>query len=425
MRTTSSDRRTDAAILSRARRTLTLQLAGAVTLVVLVVGGLILVTTITGQRTDTARDLRFYVAHASVASPPPCVWMFTETGTTQARTPNAPASLPLRTDLDQVARDGGVRVTDVTLDGVDYTIRTQRRGDSIVQAAVDLRYQGEERQRLFLALIVAELGGLIAAVITGLLLARRAISPLEDALARQSRFVTDVSHELRTPLTRLHTRAQMLARESPPSDGVGTELTRIVADTRAFGEVIDDLLLSARLRQTDGGGGPADLARVADAVASADAARARSKGVTLGVTYDSTQAHVVTGVEAALRRVVGALVDNALEHVHPGGRVDLRLTHTDGGRIIEIAVADDGPGFDPADAERLFERFAQGRARSGSHVGLGLALVRDVVERHHGQISATSVPGAGATFTVRLPAAGAIGRPPRITAGLKHHVARG
>lgn len=406
-----ADQRTDAAVLARARRALTVQLAGAVTLVVLIVGGLMLITTITGQRTDTERDLRYYIGHAHITSPPPCVWMFSRTGATERRTPAAPAALPYRTDLDRVARDGRARLTDTTIGGIGYTIRTERRGGTIVQAAVDLRYQAQERQRLFLALLVAELGGLLAALITGQLLSRRAIRPLEEALARQTRFVADVSHELRTPLTRLHTRAQMLARETPPDDGVGTELGRIVADTRQFGEVIDDLLLSARLRGTDGTGAPVDLAGVADAVASAEAARARSRVVTVDVTYDQAETYMVTGVEPALRRVVGALVDNALQHVHPGGRVELRLAHTDGGKTVELAVADDGPGFDPDDADRLFERFAQGRARSGSHLGLGLALAREVVERHDGKISATAVPGEGATFTVRLPAARPVSRP--------------
>lgn len=391
--------RTDAAVLTRARRVLTAQLAGAVTLVVLIVGGLMLVTTVTGQRADTERDLRYYIGHSHIASPPPCVWMFSRTGTTERRTPNAPSTLPLRTALDQVARDGRARFTDATIGGIGYTIRTEKRGDTIIQAAVDLRYQVQERQRLALALAVAELGGLVAALLTGQLLSRRAIRPLEEALTRQTRFVADVSHELRTPLTRLHTRAQMLARQ-----GGGEELDRIVADTRQFGEVIDDLLLSARLRGSGGGGAPVDLAGVAEAVASAESVRAARKVVRIDVTYDRDETYVITGVEPALRRVVGALVDNALEHVHPGGLVALRLARADGGRSVELTVADDGPGFDPHDADRLFERYAQGRARSGRHLGLGLALAREVVERHDGTISATATPGAGATFTVRLPA---------------------
>ena len=414
---------TDAAVLTRARRVLTAQLAGAVTLVVLIVGGLMLVTTITGQRADTERDLRYYIGHSRIASPPPCVWMFSRTGTTERRTPNAPSALPLRTALDRVARDGRARFTDATVGGIGYTIRTERRGDTVIQAAVDLRYQVQERQRLALALAVAELGGLLAALITGQLLSRRAIRPLEEALNRQTRFVADVSHELRTPLTRLHTRAQMLARATADAESPGrarpdaprldTELRRIVADTRQFGEVIDDLLLSARLRGTGGTESPVDLAGVAEAVASAEAVRAADRVVTLDVTYDRDAAYVVTGVEPALRRVVGALVDNALEHVHPGGRVELRLERADGGRSVTLAVADDGPGFDPADADRLFERFAQGRVHRG-HLGLGLALAREVVERHDGKISATAVPGEGATFTVLLPA---ISRPGGSRAG--------
>ncbi|HEY3683173.1 MAG TPA: HAMP domain-containing sensor histidine kinase [Streptosporangiaceae bacterium] len=403
----------DARVLARARRTLTVQLAAAVTLVVAIVGALVFVTMLTGQRADTERDLRYVIARGSVASPPPCVWMFAVDGRTTRRTPNAPAALPLRADLGRVARDGRVRVTDARAGGVAYTVRTERRGGTVMQAAVDLRYQVQERRRLLIALAVAELGGLIAAVVTGQALSRRAIAPLEEALDRQTRFVADVSHELRTPLTRLHTRAQMLVRQTAADPGIpgdpddpddiGGELRRIVADTRQFGEVIDDLLLSARLRRTDGPGEPVDLAGVLAAVAAAEAARADGRMVTIEVGDHPMGAYVVNGVCAALRRVVGALVDNALDHVHPGGRIELRLAPADGGRTVELTVADDGVGFDPSTAGDLFERYARGAARTGAHSGLGLALAREVVERHDGRISAAAAPGQGATFTVRLP----------------------
>ena len=121
------------------------------------------------------------------------------------------------------------------------------------QAVIDLRYQVEERRRLYVALAAAEAAGLVAALLVGQLLARRAIAPLGEALARQRRFVADASHELRTPLTQLHTRAQLLERRLRPDadpSALATEMRRMVTGTRQLGEVIDDLLLSAQLRQT-------------------------------------------------------------------------------------------------------------------------------------------------------------------------------
>ncbi|MBO2464749.1 ATP-binding protein [Actinomadura violacea] len=86
-----------------------------------------------------------------------------------------------------------------------------------------------------------------------------------------------------------------------------------------------------------------------------------------------------------------------------GGRVAVVLAR-DGDRV-ELAVRDDGVGFDPADAERIFQRFTRGAQGRGRRFGLGLALVREVVESHGGTIDAVGRPGAGASFTVRLPAA--------------------
>jgi signal transduction histidine kinase len=112
---------------------------------------------------------------------------------------------------------------------------------------------------------------------------------------------------------------------------------------------------------------------------------------------------VVAGVQSALRRVVGALLDNAIGHTPPGGHVQVALRR-DGGQV-ELVVRDDGVGLDPDDTERIFQRFTRGTTGEGRRFGLGLALVREVVESHGGTIEAAGRPGDGATFTVRLPAA--------------------
>jgi two-component system OmpR family sensor kinase len=112
----------------------------------------------------------------------------------------------------------------------------------------------------------------------------------------------------------------------------------------------------------------------------------------------------VAGVQSALRRVVGALLDNAIGHTPPGGHVQVTLGRV--GAHAELVVRDDGVGLDPGDTERIFQRFTRGTAGEGRRFGLGLALVREVVESHGGTIEATGRPGEGATFTVRLPAGG-------------------
>ena len=98
-----------------------------------------------------------------------------------------------------------------------------------------------------------------------------------------------------------------------------------------------------------------------------------------------------------------ALVDNALSHTPEGGQVSVELG-TDQA-LATVVVRDNGTGFDPADTELLFARFARGGHGDGRRFGLGLALAREVVTGHGGSIGAWGRPGEGAVFTIRLPAA--------------------
>ena len=386
----------------RARWRLTAQIAGAITGTVLLIGVLMCLTVTTGQRWDAERGLTAATEGSSIETPPPCVWMFVLRGGVLRRSPDAPAGLPVRSDLARVAAGGPVLVAEQTIGGSRYLVRTARRGTVVVQAAMDLRYQAQDRRWVYLAFGLAEIAGLIAAVLVGQVLACRAVAPLGEALRRQRQFVADASHELRTPLTRLHVRAQLLAREARPS-GLDGELAALVADTRQFGEVIEDLLMSAQLERAGAERELVDLAAVAESVVTAESLRAQARAVELDLRRGSGD-HLVLGIPPALRRVVGALVDNALDHTRPGGRIEVSLDRSRSGREVELTVRDDGVGFPQDQAELIFQRFNRGHA-NGRRFGLGLALVREVVENHGGRVTAAGQPGQGAEFTVRLPRA--------------------
>jgi signal transduction histidine kinase len=394
-------------LLSRTRWVLTAQIGAVITAIVLLVGVVALGFMIRGQHTDGRRELAASIAQGSVTHPWPCVWEFERAGRTVTRTPAAPAGLPVTAALDGVSAARPVLVEQHRVNGIDYLVRTEWHDGTVVQAALDLRYQAEERQRLYLALAVAEVAGLLAALVTGGVLARRAIRPLGEALRRQRRFVADASHELRTPLTQIHTRAQLLERRlragADPA-ALAAEADRLVAGTRQFGEVIDDLLLSARLARAGERFQRVDLGQLVDEVATAEQARLDRRDLTLTVTREGT-GHTVSGIGPALRRVVNALLDNAIGHTPGGGQIRLALSTADRGRRVRLVVSDDGIGLEPAAADRIFERFARGDSGAGRRFGLGLALVREVLDSHHGTITATGEPGRGASFTVDLPAA--------------------
>ncbi|MEV4752011.1 HAMP domain-containing sensor histidine kinase [Streptosporangium sp. NPDC049248] len=390
-------------LLARARRRITAQVAGAISVMLVLVGGLVYCVIVSDQDVSARRDLAVAAQRALLSRPPPCVWLFELRGGTVLSSPGAPAVLPVRAALRQVAAGREPQVTQVEIAGQSYLVRTQRRGDVAVQAAMNLRYQAAERHRLLRTLAVAEITGLLAALMIGQVVARGAIAPLGEALARRRRFAADVSHELRTPLTRLHIRAQIVARrlrrETDPLRAAA-EVDQLVNGTRQLGDVVEDLLLSAQAGQLRRPFGPVDLAALAEELVLAEAPRAAAHGVTIEVWRQGPDGHVVRGAESALRRVISALLDNALTHTRVGGHIWVVLSS--GPETVRLDVRDDGVGLDPRDAERFFTRFVGG-SRSGG-LGLGLALVREVVDGHGGTVTADGRPGAGAVFTVRLPA---------------------
>jgi two-component system, OmpR family, sensor kinase len=404
-----SRRDPDDALVARARRRIMVQTAGAITLSLLVVGVLVFIVVAHAERAAAETLVRHTATtEDDVKDPPPATWIFEEDQRTGELTGTAapPSGFPDRAELDRVRTGGAPRTVWIDDGRGHYVQRTQVHEDKVVQVVVDQRDRIEEARHLAGALGLAEAAGLAIAVLSTVLLARRATAPLREALARQRRFVADASHELRTPLTQLHTRAQLLQRDlhggSAGSD-IADDVAHLVTGTRHLSEVVDDLLLSTQLPQRPDEVAIVDLAAVASDVVATYAVRATAQQVELALLRDPAQAARVHGREPALRRVLTALVDNALSHTAPGGHVTVECTADRRSHIVEVVVRDDGAGFDPADAERLFARFARGGHDDHRRFGLGLALTREVVTGHGGTIEAWGRPGEGATFTVRLP----------------------
>jgi signal transduction histidine kinase len=384
-------------LVRRAARAMALQTAGAVTLVLAVVGVTLFVVQAHTLHVDTEHEVRTAAVSADdVDDPPYGVVLLEQSGPSQqvVLSPGAPAAFRSARPADLP-----IGLTERQIGGQRYELYTIDRGGSRFTAALDLRRRNQETDRMFRSLLIAGLIGIIGAALVGAVAGRWATRPFTAALGLQRRFVADASHELRTPLAIAHLRAQMLR-----SGAVDTaaELDQLVADTRALGEVVEDLLLSAELGARAARGAAVDLGALANEVVASFGQLAAQRSVSIRAEVGPGPL-LVRGVPAALRRAIGGLVDNALGHVPSGGHVAVRVNRR--GSFVEIDVVDDGEGLDPATVTRLMDRFARGTTDGeGRRFGLGLALVREVVVAHDGKLTVSGAPGVGAEFAISLPA---------------------
>jgi signal transduction histidine kinase len=204
---------------------------------------------------------------------------------------------------------------------------------------------------------------------------------LQDATARQQRFVADASHDLRSPLTRIRSELEVDLAHPGTADLAATHRS-VLEEITALQRVVEDLLHLAR---SDAGvptirREPVDL----DDIVLGDGARLRAGG---GFDVDTTavSAAQVHGDPDQLTRAIRNLIDNAARHA----RTTVTLTLTEHDHTAILGVADDGPGIPTDQHQRVFERFTRlddARTTTGGS-GLGLAIARDIIQRHHGTIS--------------------------------------
>lgn len=394
-------RQGDDLLVRRAARHVGIRVAAVVAAAMLLLMAAATVLVVRGQ--DAAADnlLRSTAARAEdVDDPPPGAWIVLAGGNSVLTSPGLPTALTA-----PLARLRGrpPALVDLAIGERPFRVITLPRNGRTVQVVLDLAPERSQRRRLLAAMTAASGLALAFSAAVGVLLGRRAVAPMAQALALQRSFVADAGHELRTPLTLLSTRAQVLERSLEGADvppEAREDAAGVVADARRLGEVLEDLLVAA-----DPAAEPAralvDLGDVVrDVVASAQA-HAGSVGVALG--HDVAAPASVLGSRPALDRAVLSLVDNAVDHTPPGGQVQVSVGRSR--RDVLVRVSDTGPGIAPADAPAAMRRFSSGGQRAGrAHYGLGLALTSDVVHRHGGSLRV--VPGGvGATFELRLPAA--------------------
>ena len=317
-----------------------------------------------------------------------------------------------------------------------------------VQLAVSLRSVHEIRERMILIMGLG--GGLVvlASITGGLWLSQRALRPINhitaaaasiartddldtrlewrgprddlgrlvsvfnDMMARlqslfsvQQRFVADVSHELRTPLTAIRGNLDLIRRYGMDEQS----LAAIEGEAGRMARMVDDLLLLAR---ADYGGltlelAPLDLDSIV--LEAAREARVLAARRELDIDLDRIEPLRVPGNADRILQLLLNLLENAIKFTPDGGRIALGLYREGDEAVLE--VADSGVGIAAADRQRIFDRFWQAdpsrrRAQGdGQGAGLGLSIVKWIVDAHRGSIDLFGEPGAGTTFRVRLPLA--------------------
>jgi two-component system, OmpR family, sensor histidine kinase MprB len=353
------------------------------------------------------------------------------------RRPGTDESVPVESRARETARTGsGEYLTDMTVNGTHLRVLTRGAGENgAVQLARPLGEVDRQLDRVALVLVLVGAAGVGLGAAMGAVVARTALSPVAsftrrteelasdgdtsqrihtertdelgrlartfnttlDALERsveaQRHLVADASHELRTPIASLRANIQTLEHDQqlPAAESESLradilqqldELTSLVADIveLARGAKQDELVDDVRVD------------RIVEDVAERARARAQD-GVTLDVRTEPT---LVRGEPQRIQRAISNLVDNALKWSPDGATVEIELAA--GG----LSVRDHGPGFAESDLPHVFERFYRGKG-SAEGFGLGLPILKELVERMGGGVSIRSREGIGTSVEVELP----------------------
>jgi PAS domain S-box-containing protein len=235
---------------------------------------------------------------------------------------------------------------------------------------------------------------------------RAARTEAERSNRMKDEFLATLSHELRNPLNAMLGWASVLKRKNVTPVMLEQGLDAIERNSRVQSHLIEDLLDFAGIRfgkmRVDIDAIPP--ARAVKAATEVVSTQALTKGVTIHMHVRDPDAHVMAD-DSRLQQVVWNLLSNAIKFTPSGGRIDV-YGHADNGQY-EIAVTDTGRGINPEFVPQIFERFSQqetGTGKSFSGLGIGLTIVKHLVDIQHGTIDVSSEGvGKGATFRVRLP----------------------
>lgn len=258
-----------------------------------------------------------------------------------------------------------------------------------------------------------EIGHLSASLNTMLSHIEKAFDVQKHSEVKMRRFVGDASHELRTPLVTIRGYSELYRQGALQTDeAVATAMSRIEAESKRMGQLIEDLLTLARIderRETENN--PVDLLDIAHDTSNDAFATAPDREVSVvGLSDDVDPVSApVFGDESRLRQVVANLMTNAIRYTPEGTPLEIAVGSSvdeRGKALSHIQVRDHGPGIHGEEREKVFERFYRAdssRTRETGGTGLGLSIVAGIVKQHDGSVEILETPGGGATFSLTFP----------------------
>src|SRR5947209_3859520 len=294
---------------------------------------------------------------------------------------------------------GIVRGSSVAVPELAQLVRTTRRTRTTQTVDLSLDTGGFPRRMIAIGARAEPLDdGDVALVVDDLTDSRRLESVRRD-------FVANVGHEIKTPVGALTLLAEAAldARDDP--DAVQHFLTRMQREAQRLSRLVQELLDLSRLQGGEAPPEPVDVSLDAVVDEAIDRARNVAEAKRIQIVRGGDVGLVLSGSEQQLVTALSNLLDNAVAYSAEGTQVAVTVHLR--GAAVEIAVKDQGIGIAELDQERIFERFYRvdpARSRVTGRTGLGLAIVKHIVSNHGGQVTVWSRPGAGSTFTVKLPA---------------------
>jgi two-component system heavy metal sensor histidine kinase CusS len=228
------------------------------------------------------------------------------------------------------------------------------------------------------------------------------LARLEDSFGRLSQFSADIAHELRTPIGNIRGEAEVALTRSRSAEEYRAVIESTIAECEHLGHIVDNLLFLARTEAAEGHlqrttfNGRATIEKIAafhEPIAEEQRLTIRCEGE---ATFSAD--------EMLFERAVNNLVENSIRHTAAGGSIEVRVAND--GAHPEVLVNDNGSGIAPEHLPRVFDRFYRADpSRSSEGVGLGLALVKSIMDLHGGTVSIESEPGRGTKVTLVFPKA--------------------